>query len=332
MAKNLLHWLRPRLAAKTLIGSVDIKLLKITEVEEYYRSNPFILTGYRERTSFFGCIKSVLLLHNETINIWSHLLGFLFLAGIFLRDIIFVLPLTESGLEVTHTDFFILFTLILCYQAAMILSSLFHTFTCHSVSVSHRCLNLDLLGITLALLATYLSGIYYAFWCHPVARDFYLLTVGALFLVATAIQFVPDFASEKFSKYRVGLFFFWAAYGIVPTIHWVIMNGGFSSIIVRIMFPKIMIMYGWCGLGFFFYVTKFPERLLPGFLDILGHSHQWWHLFIFIALIYWHNTGVQFALFRFKFGCGETLTHEQLEEVSDSMSLWPDFWKKYPFI
>ena len=30
------------------------------------------------------------------------------------------------------------------FQATMILSSLYHTFTCHSVSVSHRCLTLDL--------------------------------------------------------------------------------------------------------------------------------------------------------------------------------------------
>ena len=78
------------------------------------------------------------------------------------------------------------------------------------------------LGITLALLATYLSGIYYAFWCHPVARDFYLVTVGALFLLATTIQFVPSLASEKFAKYRVRLFFLWAAYGVSmdPILLW----------------------------------------------------------------------------------------------------------------
>ena len=58
MAKNMLHWLRPRLAVKE--EAVDVKLLKISEVEEHYRSNPFILTGYRDRTRFFGCIKSVL--------------------------------------------------------------------------------------------------------------------------------------------------------------------------------------------------------------------------------------------------------------------------------
>jgi len=311
MAKTLLHWLRPRW---TSTPDAEVKLLKITEVDEYYRSNPFILTGYRDRTGFFGCIRSVVLLHNETVNIWSHLLGFLYLAALFFRDVILVLPSTENGLEVTRTDFFILFLLILCYQATMILSSLYHTFSCHSVELSHRCLSLDLLGITLALLATYLSGIYYAFWCHPVARDFYLLTVAALFLVATSVQFFPKFATDEYSHYRIGLFFFWAAYGVVPTIHWVVMNDGISSTVVQVMLPKIIIMYTICGIAFFFYVTKFPERLWPGFLDIVGHSHQWWHVFIFFALIYWHNTGVEFALFRIRHGCNNDLTISELQE------------------
>jgi predicted membrane channel-forming protein YqfA (hemolysin III family) len=32
-----------------------------------------------------------------------------------------------------------------------------------------------------------------------------------------------------------------------------------------------------------YFIFRFPERLLPGFLDIVGHSHQWWHVFIFIG-------------------------------------------------
>ena len=43
----------------------------------------------------------------------------------------------------------------------MFLSSVYHTFCCHSRTVSEKCLSLDLAGITLALLATYLSGVYY---------------------------------------------------------------------------------------------------------------------------------------------------------------------------
>jgi len=310
MAKSLMHWLKS-----------DVKLVSIQEVDELYRSNPFILTGYRDKTTFFGCLKSVLLLHNETINIWSHLLGFAFFVGIFLRDILFLIPSKESGVEVTQTDFFVLCTLIICYQACMILSSLYHTFTCHSQQWSENCLTLDLIGITMALLATYLSGIYYAFWCAPFWRDFYLTTVGGLFILATMAQFFPGFADEKNSHYRIGLFTFWAIYGIVPTVHWIFLNdANLYNPLVSAMLPRIVVMYMISGCAFFFYITKFPERVVPGIVDIIGHSHQWWHIFIFLALFFWHNTGMTFALFRLKHGCdSENITDEERNELI----LWP---------
>ena len=72
---------------------------------------------------------------------------------------------------------------LIFFQACMILSSLYHTFTCHSPKWSGTCLTLDLIGIIMAILATYLSGIYYAFWCEPYWRDFYLTTVGGFFII-----------------------------------------------------------------------------------------------------------------------------------------------------
>jgi len=303
-----MHWLKS-----------DVRLLKITEVEDIYRHNPFILTGYRDRTSVIGCLKSVLLLHNETINIWSHFLGFLFFVGLFCQDILWLIPQDISG--VTSSDFVVLCTLIICYQLTMVLSSFYHTFTCHSPKVSENCLTLDLLGITMGLLATYLSGIYYAFWCQPFWRDFYLSTVGGLFIVATIAQFIPGFQDEKNSKKRLGLFFFWAIYGIVPTLHWISMHPeGLSHSLVSAMLPRIMFMYFICGLAFFFYVTRIPERLVPGLVDIIGHSHQWWHILIFLGLYFWHNTGLAFAMFRLKHGCVENgLTVEQYKELV----MWP---------
>ena len=77
-------------------------------------------------------------------------------------------------------------------QATMVLSSLYHTFECHaSNKVAETCFSLDILGITVGLMATYLSGLYYAFYCEPSWRDFYLLTVGGIFVLATSIQFIP---------------------------------------------------------------------------------------------------------------------------------------------
>lgn len=54
----------------------------------------------------------------------------------------------------------------------MLLSSMYHTFSCRSERDFWSFLTYDLLGISLSLLAIYLSGIYYAFWCHKVGDVF----------------------------------------------------------------------------------------------------------------------------------------------------------------
>jgi predicted membrane channel-forming protein YqfA (hemolysin III family) len=51
----------------------------------------------------------------------------------------------------------------------MILSSLYHTFSCRSAKAYDCFLAYDLFGIALSLLAIYISGIYYAFWCNDVS-------------------------------------------------------------------------------------------------------------------------------------------------------------------
>lgn len=39
-------------------------------------------------------------------------------------------------------------------------------------------------------------------------------------------------------------------------------------------------MYLMYGIGFAFYLSKFPESRWPGKFDIWFHSHQWWHVFV----------------------------------------------------
>ena len=68
------------------------------------------------------------------------------------------------------------------------------------------------------------------------------------------------------------MFVLWAVYGVVPTIHWVCLQQG--GPIVGYMIPRIFVMYAMCGAAFFFYLTKVPERLIPGLVDTFGHSHQ----------------------------------------------------------
>lgn len=230
----------------------------------------------------------------------------------------FVIPADLLVSSASLSDLAVLTGVLLCYQACMIMSSLFHTFTCHSHNVSQTCLSLDLGGITLALLASYLSGIHYAFWCHDNWRAFYLVTVAGIFVVATGAQFHPKFAKEEYFHFRVALFMVWALYGLVPTVHYIFLHGGFGSSepLVSALLPRIGIMYAICGVAFVFYIAKLPERWLPGTLDYFGHSHQWWHVLIFLALLFWHHTGVTLAIFRLSTGCTAPPKEEHLQLLS----------------
>ena len=46
-------------------------------------------------------------------------------------------------------------------------------------------------------------------------------------------------------------------------------------------------MFGWYGLGFFFFASRLPERIAPGRFDLLGASHQIWHACVWAAGADW---------------------------------------------
>ena len=52
------------------------------EIPAWLRNNHHIHTGYRCQISLPDCWLSIFAIHNETVNIWTHLLGFLFVLGL----------------------------------------------------------------------------------------------------------------------------------------------------------------------------------------------------------------------------------------------------------
>lgn len=154
---------------------------------------------------------------NETINIWSHIFGWMLFLGLTLYDLCLL------NIHAPFGDKIIVALLLVCFQvinegnssvglvyrgsirvnrctrtvccpawsvncspgcmyvptsfniptstnlqACMILSSMYHTFSCRSEKDYWCFLTFDLFGIALSLLAIYMSGVYYAFWCHKV--------------------------------------------------------------------------------------------------------------------------------------------------------------------
>uniref|UniRef100_A0A673Y4U2 Progestin and adipoQ receptor family member IIIb n=1 Tax=Salmo trutta TaxID=8032 RepID=A0A673Y4U2_SALTR len=252
--------------------------------------NPYITDGYRARLQSKLCLKSIFILSNETVNIWSHLLGFLlfFLLGV--NDMSTVLPASGANKEDCH---------LLC--VCMLCSVGYHLFSCH-LSEKRSChwLALDYVG-TLAV--TFQGS------CMPSTfwRQVYLVIVIALILAVFLAQIHPHYHSE-WRHQRTAIFGSVAGYGVIPAAHWVWLNGSFSSAVVQMshQIPNIVIevtLYLKAGAEFLFYIAKIPARYFPGQLNYLGASHQVWHVLVVFMLCWWHQTSVYLMNFRHNQPC-----------------------------
>lgn len=96
------------------------------------------------------------------VNIWSHLFGYLLFLGLTISDFNFLKTRAESS------DQIILICLLVCFQMCMLLSTVYHVFSCKSEKHYDMFLSVDFFGIVLSLIAIYISGMYYAFWCLEV--------------------------------------------------------------------------------------------------------------------------------------------------------------------
>ncbi|XP_021701918.1 progestin and adipoQ receptor family member 3 isoform X2 [Aedes aegypti] len=270
------------------------QLLNYEDAPKHLQFNPFIRTGYRTILSTKLCLESMFWWTNETFNIWSHVFGCFLFVGLAYSDIVLL------QMHASMIDKIIVGALLVCFQVCMILSSIYHTFSCKSEQ-SYECfLAYDLFGIALSLLAIFISGIYYAFWCNAELRNFYIITIGVIFTVAMILQ-IPRLKVN--SNVKMLAFVAWAAYGVVPTLHWYIVMGGAESTMVKLFIPRVMVMYLLTGTAFLIYVTRIPERWFAGKVDYIGHSHNWWHVFVLAALYYWHNSGMKYVEFRMTHGC-----------------------------
>jgi len=274
-------------------------VVNFEEAPSFLQFNQYIYRGYRTNLCTITCLKSMFWWTNETMNTWTHLLGWIYFAYFTVKEIL------SLGHASTWQDSVMMIIILSCFQICMAMSTGYHTFCCHSKDSYHCWLSYDLCGISFSLLAIYTTGIYYAFWCHDMTRTIYIGVSSAMFVVSLVIQTTPKYLDDEYSQIRLVFFMSWSAFGVLPCIHWIVQNGGFTTPYVFDMVGQIGIMYLICALALFFYVSRIPEVWFPGWVDYIGSSHQWWHIIIFFAFYHWQKTGQYYAQFRAHKGCFE---------------------------
>lgn len=146
-------------------------LLSFNELPKWHQDNEFILHGYRPISgSAQVSFRSWSFIHNETVNIYSHLIP----AVAFLLGEWYILEYLASRYpDMIGTDYFIFVFFLLTAFICLGLSTTYHTLLNHSFEVEQIWLRLDLVGIVILTLGDFVSGIYMVFWCEPLQRKIY---------------------------------------------------------------------------------------------------------------------------------------------------------------
>lgn len=272
------------------------KVVHFTGLPQWLQDNDFLHFGHRPPLPTSECFKSIVRIHTETGNIWTHLLGMIAFCG--LSTYFLSRPLTEIQL-MEKLVFLIFFAgAIVCLG----LSFLYHTLCCHKEKrVNLLFAKFDYCGIAFLTMGSFVPWLYYSFYCSWKPQVIYLSIVVFLGIMAVIVSTFDSFAGPRFRPLRAGVFITFGLSGIAPATHYGVVNGWQKSLDEAAL--------GWLILmgilyitGALLYALRIPERFFPGKVDIWFHSHQIFHCFVIAgAFVHYHGLSLM-SLYRLKAG------------------------------
>ncbi|KAH9894587.1 adiponectin receptor protein 1 [Xylariomycetidae sp. FL2044] len=253
-------------------------LLSWEDILPWQRDNEFILSGYRRASfSYANSVWSILAIHNETANIWSHLLGALFFASMLYQH--FQPGITSHDQLRSQDDALALSIYNLSVMVCFSLSTTFHTLSDHSKGMHKFGNELDHLGIVLVMWGTGVSGVHFTFSCQTYLRNLYFtfLTATALGCGISTLQ--PRFRQPAFRTLRFLMYCFLSASLFAPIAHGVIVFG-LGALERRMGLRSFLALALINFTGAAVYAARVPERWFPRTFNLLGQSHNWMHVLV----------------------------------------------------
>jgi len=269
------------------------------QLQEWQRDNEYILTGYRMvQNSWKGCLESVFgYLHNESVNIHSHLIGAVIFAVCLFTFFPSILAKYETATWVDISGLAVfLGAAVFCLGA----SSVFHMSQCHSQAVADSCILLDYAGIVIMIVGSFFPAIHYAFYCETHWKTLYLSIMVFFGLIATYIVFNPEYSKPSHRGARTLVFVILGLSAVLPVMH-AFAAQGFHKVATDMGFRWIIASGVFYLIGATLYANRIPERLSPGSFDYFFSSHQIFHVHVVLAALshyvgvltglhHWHGT------------------------------------------
>lgn len=250
------------------------RLVSWADAPSVLQFNKYIRSGYRANYTYAECAASVLSIHNETGNIWTHLVPMMLL-----------LLLVFGGLERPWEHAPVAYYAnTLSILGCFLLSVCYHTFMgCHHHY--HNWLTLDVCGVYMALLGSEWVVVDWGFPCHPTIRlsatvVYYAIGLtGLLFSCCASSAMLRGVPMLALTVTRLGLLVLRG-----------VLSGGSTEAVGYYWAMEAIALFG--GVV---NVARWPEKWVQpkgkrqaGLLDYWGNSHQIMHISVAVGLLLVH--------------------------------------------
>lgn len=263
------------------------RLLQWDELPHWLRDNHFIRSGYRPPSyNILRSWRSAFRVHNETVNIQTHLLG----AVSFILFAILCTSLTlPSGIraalysiQVSSFPIAPLAPFLIGAVACLFCSASFHTTSNVSPRVARIGNQLDYLGIVCLITGSFLSSIRLAYVCDPIPLNLYTTLISTLGTICAIATLMSRFRTPAWRPVRAAMFVGLGLTAIFPMAQgmW---TWGWHELDQRIGGVQMLVEGVLYVGGAALYAARWPERRWPGKVDLLGSSHQIFHVLVVMA-------------------------------------------------
>lgn len=206
-----------RVIQKTEEKAKESLTVLYNELPAWMRDNHFITSGYRTQSnSYQKSFASLGYIHNETGNIWTHLIGAVLAA---VTAIVLYTILRPRFDQATSEDVLVFSCFFLGAIACLGMSATFHTISNHSEAVSKFGQRLDHIGIVVLIWGSFIPSIYYGFSAEPKLIRVYwamITTIGAGTLLAVSH---PKFRTPHWRPLRAFMFVAMGLSAVFPVFH-----------------------------------------------------------------------------------------------------------------
>ncbi len=249
-------------------------------IPEWQKDNNFIRTGYRVNNSFSDALWSLFAIHNETINIWTHLLGALLFIGLS----VYSQAVTLTGSSLMNRILFFAF----CGSATMcfFISAMFHTLLSTNKKIVTIMSRLDYTGIIVFIYTTFSTITYYNFHMHPELLRNYMILFSVVFAFILILINCNEFEKSCYRSLRSIIFTSFGCLMIIPLFHRVIFHEIISHEAHQYLLIELIIILS----SVYIYAQRIPERWFIGKFDIYFSSHQILHVLVVIGAILHYMT------------------------------------------